>query len=371
LRLFFTGDWHLRDYQSDKFYEYTIGDNEKIFIGERLFNKLKSMDEVANIVKENTPKSQERPILFVLGDVKHLPYTIDVNSLTCLLDYLDRHTEVDFYFLTGNHDLNSEDEHATNFLYSLKDKSNAFVVGMHEIKRFDLDDRIYLLPYNPNLPKMFEKLAEEMADDGYDNTQRILLSHLSVNGFLMNDAFRSNSKLKGSDLRKFFKYVFLNHFHKPQDEDGIFYVGSICQENWGEIGEEKRILELDTETYEVIEHKLNSYKKYLRLDYKEFDKEKIDVYKNNYILEIVNCSPGDDIQILQDNDIRYKMNTSELISDFSGNSIEEDLSEEEKFKSYMLLNGVEEKDLEIYMSFFKEKILSICENMISSDEESK
>ena len=77
--------------------------------------------------------------------------------------------------------------------------------------------------------------------------------------------------IKDSILKKF-KWIFSGHIHKPQQVGNVVYVGSMFQTDFGEEGEQKRFIVLDTETntFESINFK---YPRLVNINGMEIDKD--------------------------------------------------------------------------------------------------
>ena len=101
--------------------------------------------------------------------------------------------------------------------------------------------------------------------------RKILFGHFQVKGAYLNNT-QTTSGVPLEALSSF-DLVLLGHIHQPQSlSDRIYYVGSPFQQDWGEAGQKKRVLIVDTERLKVTSVPLEHYPEYRVIDLPEFKK---------------------------------------------------------------------------------------------------
>lgn len=358
MKIFLSADWHLNDKKFHDPIRIEIG-GKMIDIGEELYNKYITIQEILDIVREETPDGQER-ILVVAGDLKHDFYNVSVNASIILNEIFVSNDDINFYLLTGNHDLNKDGEGATNYLNQFVYLDNVNVIDTNVIGKVNGVDNLYMLPFNGDMDSVFEMLTDKLEIDDIDPSKRILVGHMDVNGFKMDNGFESSAPIKPKHLNDHFEITLLGHIHKPQNKNNIYYIGSPCQENISEADQNKRILSINTESLEISEYSLNKYKKYMIVDYKEIKDEDIEELNEKYKLIVNNCDDGDNIDLLIDLGVKYNMKSIDINQDDVSNTIDSSISQEEMFKEYLSINGKEEHK-DSYMNYIYKIIGEVSE----------
>ena len=117
---------------------------------------------------------------------------------------------------------------------------------------------------------MFIPYSYDMVDTVKNNSARILISHFGLNEGILNSGISIVADISLADLVGKYDLVILGHYHKPQeiirDDIKLYYVGSPIQLDWGEKGDEKRFLVVDTDTLDVKSIPTTAYRKYIEID---------------------------------------------------------------------------------------------------------
>lgn len=198
------------------------------------------------------------------GDILHGKSIIHALAQTIMLDFFDDYGDIKFKVIDGNHDLSGKGEDAISALRSLEKIPNVHWISK-EPQSFE---NILFVPYST---KVVEQVKKGEAD--------ILVSHFGLSEGVLSSGISIVSNISMSDLRPRYKLVLLGHYHKPQEmiEDNIsmYYVGSPIQLDWGEKGENKRFLVVDSETLEVESVSTGGYRKFIEVDLTDKNKDEI------------------------------------------------------------------------------------------------
>lgn len=348
MKLAISGDLHLSRYWQDRVVN-------KSHLPERLDSTIFSFLEVVSYCKKNDISN-----IALAGDIYHGKSIISNLAQNLFKEIIIRNKKIKFILIDGNHDLCSQREGSVSSLGVFSEYPNVFTCINGEAKEFD-NGKILLLPYCNNL---YDRI-KEISNGKYD----ILISHFGLNEAQLSSGISIVSDIKLSDLVNKFKIVVLGHYHKPQmicnNNIKLWYCGSLIQLDWGEQGEEKRFLILDTDTNEVISIPTTKYKKYV----------KFDLSNNDDIVTITNQA-----RLLQEeghhviiNKLDKEVDISTMQKEFSvvdksekditDRGINIDMNEGQRLIKYFQLQG------------FNEEIVSLCvetaKNIISrcSDKE--
>ena len=178
-----------------------------------------------------------------LGDFFHLRYTIPVDLVNLVSDWLNQAAckGIHVHFLVGNHD--QVDEMGRNALEVFGNAHNATVHS--EIGE---SDGVLWLPYRKDYGLLREALRKSKC--------RTVFGHFAMSGAMMNNTFKSEHGLGIKDLAKF-DLVLLGHFHKRQSfgsKNHIHYVGSPWETSAAEIGQPKGYVVIRShDTFEYVD----------------------------------------------------------------------------------------------------------------------
>jgi DNA repair exonuclease SbcCD nuclease subunit len=336
MKFAFTADIHLSRYGQDPV-DATTGLPERL---DSIKNALYSMTEVCHQEKINK--------VIIGGDILHTKSVIYALAQDMMLQFFEDHLEMQFYVIDGNHDLSSRGVDAISALRALKNVPNVHWVT----KKPDKVENILLVPYSI---EVVNQVKEGNAD--------ILVSHFGLSEGVLNSGISIVSKLSMADLRGKYKLVLLGHYHKPQEiiEDNIsmYYVGSPIQLDWGEKGESKRFLIVDSETLEVKEFPTSGYRHFVEVELTSKNKNEAaklakEAHDNGHYVKIVQKEKMD-VKGFEDFNI---VNKTE--SDVTNRGITSSMTDREKLKKYLEVKEIPEDQHNEYLDFGIE-IINSCE----------
>lgn len=154
--------------------------------------------------------------------------------------------------IAGNHDQVDNSDVPDHSLMTFNDLPGVTIYGdtdIHFIKEDGEYVDIYCVPYSKNAQRIKDWIAsQEMLT--FSST-RICLFHLGISGaFVGSGSYPMADAFDPEDLRPdFFKYIVGGHFHRKQKIGGyenFMYTGAPIQHSFGDEGEEKGYLILDT-----------------------------------------------------------------------------------------------------------------------------
>jgi len=182
----------------------------------------------------------------------------------------------------------------------------------------------------------------------------IVMGHLDLNNFAMNDAMvQTNGYDKG--IVKRFERVYSGHFHHKNDDGQIFYLGNQYEITWSDYNNQKGFHVLDTETREVefVPNPYTIFKKLLYND-KEINYDKFDItdYNQKFVkLVVVNKKDNQMFDRLLErlyNDISvHELKILEDYSDLSAANVSDDVAEGSEDTMKLVSNYVDQLELDL------------------------
>lgn len=223
----FTADWHLSNS-----WPYAVPDENGIT--DRFKDQLSMIEQIGNIAEAENANA-----VFILGDLFDKS-TLDAITLQYTLAAIMQLAEATtVYILPGNHDAkNSKAQHyAVDFFSRLEDKSDITVLGNdHSSMIVAKNVTFHSIPWMP-IDKTNEAISKIQFDKKLIN---VVLLHQSVIGCRLNGSWVAD---EGIDASKFGDHVYLaGHFHSPQEFNHGMYVGAPMQKDFGDAGEERRVV---------------------------------------------------------------------------------------------------------------------------------
>jgi len=216
----------------------------------RLFDCLKALDWCLEKAVENSVDA----VMFG-GDLLHDRQKIDSQTYVEVFKVLEKYQKEKFkvYLLVGNHDMWFASAWSVASVYPFKSLSNFEVID--KTTSFDVCGvEWHFMPYTHHPIEELEKLPQSNIKNSY------LLGHLSIDGAKLNSAgsiadvvIEHDGEMVKVNRNLFTKYkhVFLGHYHSSQKlTPTIEYIGSPLQLSYGEAGEKKHIIILDSDTNE-------------------------------------------------------------------------------------------------------------------------
>jgi DNA repair exonuclease SbcCD nuclease subunit len=253
---------------------------------ERLQDCLKTLDWVFQQAIENNVDA----VLFG-GDLLHERQKID--SLTYVETYkiLKKYENNRFktWLLLGNHDMWFSQNASINSILPFESLNNFTTVT--ETKELEVfDSTWHFLPYTHNPIDELEKLNHK------DIEKKYLLGHISIDGAKLNSAGsiadvaieHDGDMIKiDRSLFKRYKHSFFGHYHGAQKlAPNMEYIGSPLQLSFGEAGEQKHIILLDTKTNDKKYIENNFSPKHFYIKQSEIENVNKDELKNGFVVYI-------------------------------------------------------------------------------------
>lgn len=279
----------------------------------------------------------------IAGDVNDLKGIVHYKPFVLFSQIIKKYHNLHFYILSGNHDESNRED-----IYSaiqLLEADNVTLIYRDPL----IIDNIAFVPWRTDLPEVIKDI----------NTD-ILISHFGVSEASFSSGISLRTSIGLKDLKKF-KLVLLGHYHLPQNLDNVYYTGSMIQLTKGEAGEEKRFLDVETETNEVTSIPFEEYRKYYSFELKE--EEDIKLYhneiqkliqENNYVTVYNHIEENDVIKKLEKCGgvfINEKNKTTE------SRGIKTSMNLKEQCVKYLEINGIileREEYMNVIIPLFKE-----------------
>ena len=341
MKFAFIADIHFSRYGQDK-----IEDESNL--PERLHSIKNALYEVSQYCKDNEIKT-----LIIGGDVLHGKSIIYAIAQDLMLDFFKDNTELDFYVIDGNHDLSGKSESAVSALRSLENIRNVTWVGHKDLSYNIAGEDITLIPYSYRLPDIVKQ-----------NSAKILISHFGLSEGVLNSGLSIVSEVSLKDLVDRYKLVLLGHYHKPQEiirEDiKLYYVGSLIQLDWGEKGDEKRFLVVDSDTLDVQSIPITNYKKHIEIELTSENKDEV------FELARQAKQDGDHIKVIMKEKIDLTSVAGEFNvvdktdRDITDRGISSSMSRDDIIKRYLEIKQIPKNQIEEHFKIGSELINS-CE----------
>ncbi len=324
-------DVHLSLYSQDNIIEG---------IPRRMYYINKVLNDIAQYAKDNNIQH-----IAIAGDTFHTKSIIHSLAQSMLLDYVRSHPDIIFIIIDGNHDMSSKSGDGVSALKCLDNEPN--VIMIHETREIG---NISFVPWHP------KKMKKDIKDSKMD----YLVSHFGLNEAMLNSGISIVSDIGMKDL-KHFKKCFIGHYHLPQEIGNVIIPGSIIQLDWGEKGEKKRFLVIDSKKHTIESVLTKGYQKHVEL---EIDKDnKDEVLKEAKKLK----KQGHFIKLLKIDETNFSdiedsfQIVDRTIKDITNRGINSSMSTEDKLKSYLKIKEIPEEYHDAYIEQAKIIIDSIGE----------
>jgi len=325
MRFIYSADIHATGYLQDKIIKES--------------NLPERLDSIKNVLHQMSDYARLENINSIIfgGDLLHNKSIIYTDALNLLLDYFRENKDLTYYLIDGNHDLSSKGEYSTSALKSLESEIN--IVRYKEATKIS-GDQILLVPYSNNMIK-----------DIKNNSCEYLISHFGLNEGTLNSGVSLVADLGINDLKGKYKFVYLGHYHSPQEiitkEIEIYYVGSPIQRDWGEKGETKRFLVVDTNTKKTLSVPTTGYKEYHELKITQDNKDEVikqatKLKESGHEIKLVKS------EIFDTTDIKDFKLVEKIERDITNRGINSSMSTEEKILKYIQIKNIPEDKIEKY-----------------------
>ncbi len=335
MKFLFTADIHLSRYSQDK-----IEDASNL--PERLHSIKNALTEMAYYCINNNIES------FVIGgDLLHGKSIIYALAQDLMIDFIKEYNDkLKFYIIDGNHDISGKGSEVVSALKSLESIPNVEWIKFDRTFRL-YDEDVLFIPYSHNLPEIIK-----------DHEAKILISHFGLSEGMLNSGMSIVSDVSIKDLENKYELVLLGHYHKPQeiirDNISLYYVGSPIQLDWGEKNEEKRFLIIDTESMDVKNIPITSYKKHLEIEVTsdnvdEALKMALEARESGDHVKVIMTETADVTEIKKEFNVIDK---TEI--DITDRGITSSMSQVDKFQKYIDIKEIPEDQKERYINMAKE-----------------
>lgn len=340
MKIYCGADFHFNDRGEKIEYADTI-------IGKDYLQSLENTEQIfQDCIKNEVPG--ERNIL-LSGDIIDKKHIVDT-SIILFHQLLDRYTnDIDkVIILCGNHDIVDHSDHSVSYLPAFKSIKNVTIIDYNE---YIIEDNMVFLAFSNNFNDKFSDIINELDHD----KQYILFSHFAVSEALLSNGISIKTKITFKDLSEAFRLIILGDYHKPQklenDHSTLYYCGSTYQKTWGEMGEEKRYLIVDTKNYSVKSVDYKHYYKHIELEaiddnislYQKYESE------GHYVRFITNDSKKHNELIKHGFKCKYvaeKEKTEKLIQKMD--------EKKDPYASWLEIKEVPKEKHEVYLKIKKE-----------------
>lgn len=327
MKFAFIADIHLSRYSQDKV-EHESG------LPERLYSIRNALNEIGNYCYENDVGR-----IIIGGDIYHGKSIIHVLAQDIMLDFFDQYEGIEFWVLDGNHDISGKGTGARSALRPIINYPNVEWITQNPTQ--DIPEGLICIPYSHNV-----------ADQVKENKAKILISHFGLNEGVLNSGISIVADIKLSDMIGKYDLVLLGHYHKPQeiirDDINLYYVGSLIQLDWGEKGDEKRFLVVDTDTLQVDSIPLTQYKKHIEIELTNDNKDEAikaaqEAKENGHHVKFLMKEKVDLVDIKNDFHIVDKTE-----KDITDRGITSSMTQEDKITRYLEIKEIPESKRDIY-----------------------
>ena len=328
MRAVVTADLHFSKYSMDKIIEISE-------LPERLHNLNIVLDQMTDYMAKN-----EIEIMIIAGDTLHNKSVIHSIAIATFLDFIRKNTNITFYIIDGNHDMSTMVGKGVSSLKGLESEPNTVII--HEACEI-YDGKILMVPWNYNfIPSVKSGKAE------------YLISHFGLSEGSLSSGISIVSDIKISDLKNY-KTVLLGHYHKPQTivgtQTSVYYVGSPIQLDMGEKNEEKRFLDVNFETGEIISILTEGYKKFYQ--FKIDDEANVDEIITE-AKKLKSEGHAVSLELLSDVELKMEENEFRIIDkrdvDITNRGITSEMDEASKLKAYCEIRDIESEDIDYYVA---------------------
>ena len=329
MKFAFIADIHLSRYGQDKL-------EDESNLPERLHSISTALREVAEYCI-----SHDIPTIIIGGDILHGKSIIYAIAQNIMIDFFTDYGKViEFWVIDGNHDLSGKSEDVVSALKSIQSTPSVNWIS-HDMTWRIGDGDVLLIPYSYNVPQIVK-----------ENKAKILISHFGLSEGVLNSGMSIISDISMSNLIGKYELVLLGHYHKPQeiirDDISLYYVGSLIQLDWGEKGEEKRFLIVDTDTLQVDSIPISHYRKHIEIEVNNDNKD--DVLKaaqqakdDGHHVKVVMKEKIDLTKFRDDFNIVDKTET-----DITDRGITSSMSQEDRIRRYLEIKEIPEEDRDEY-----------------------
>ncbi len=339
MRFAFTADIHLSRYNQDKI-ETTTN------LPERLFSIKQSLNGIIKYCEK-----EEINTIVIGGDLLHGKSIIYTIAQSLMLDFFRKNSHISFIIIDGNHDLSGKGKDAVSALKSLDNEPNVKRITTNSFN--DISNNILYVPHSFDMINIIK-----------NNSAKFLISHFGLDEGVLNSGISLMADIGMKDLIGKYEYVLLGHYHKPQeiinDQIKIYYVGSPIHLDWGEKNEEKRFLDIDTNTGNIKSIPTEGYIRFLEYTITQENKEEIiKIAKKNK-------ENGNYVKLIRDtafdiDDISEEFRIIDKVEkDITNRGITTTMTQKDKLKRFLEIKEIKNEKHEQYLNIAID-IINSCE----------
>jgi len=263
-------------------------------------------------------KKQGIKTIILAGDIcdnrKYITYTT--------LQIIKKHIidpELNYIIVVGNHDAYYKNTNKLNAPKELFGEFENVTIIDNEPKEIIIDkDKCLFVPW------MNKENSEICMKSIKTSNAKYCFGHFDINGAQMTKGILCGSSLR-SDYFKKFERVFSGHFHLTQEIGNIIYIGSMCQLDWNDYGDKKRIIIIDRN--DLISQSLVD-EIFVKININnEYKFENLDQYKDKFLRIYINrkLKKIDETKLIEiiENSVKHEIIDNTIILD-EAITIEED-----------------------------------------------
>lgn len=314
MRFISIADLHFALYSNDRIDQVTG-------MSERLSNITKALIYILDYATENKIDN-----IIVKGDIIHTKNIIHSFVQSLLLSIFNNYSNLNFYLITGNHDVSTQSGTGVSALEGLH-RNNVHVIT----EPLQIENMLLVPWYNG------------MVDFIKNNSADLLLSHFGLNEATLSSGISLVSDIKLKDLKNY-EHVLLGHYHNPQSVGNTIYSGSIIQLNWGEKEEDKRFLVCDSQDKEIESIPIEGYQKHFVFEVTSENKDEIlgqakELQQEGHKVVLNKTEDFDDSGITEE----FKVN-DKVDRDVTNRGVNLSMSEDERMERFLDIKGIEDKE---------------------------
>jgi DNA repair exonuclease SbcCD nuclease subunit len=274
----------------------------------------------------------------ILGDVNDTKQFAAVDAFSIFKKLLEDFSDINFYIIPGNHDMTVSNISKEMLNHDLRTAVD-LLKGPKNIITIDeptVIDNITFVPYQHiNIINDLEPTD-------------ILMSHLGLSDAVLSNGRSIRNKFRSQDLKKW-KLIFLGHYHKPQQLDNVYYIGSPIPLSRSEFDEDKRYICLNSETLDIESVNTTGYRKYYEVVINDTEDIKSKLDEANSLKEngnfVVVRNKTD--QVINDN-CNVKL-INEFEPKFETRGISGRMSDEEQMRRYLEIERIPKEEVEEFL----------------------
>ncbi len=335
MKFLFTADIHLSRYGQDKV-------ESKTNLPERLHSIKQTLYSMGEYCYNNDIST-----FIIGGDIMHNKSIIYSIAQELMFDFFEQFEDLEFYVIDGNHDLSGKGADAISALRSLHTVNNVEWISKNPYG----DSNLMSIPYSYNVVNQVK-----------GKRSKILISHFGLSEGVLNSGISIVSDIRMADLVGNYELVLLGHYHKPQeiitDNIKLYYVGSPIQLDWGEKGDEKRFLIVDTDTLDVQSIPTTGYKKHVELEINSANKD--DIFK----IARKEKESGNYVKLIKTESVDISTDEFRIVDksekDITNRGVTSSMSDADKLKRFIEIKEIPADKTDQYLSVGLD-IIDSCE----------